>query len=248
MKYMNHSVFLKIIIACSVLFYSCATQNLFQSKTSKYKGIDSTLVISKQHTHLIKPDDKINISIWNHDDLSVGSIFGIYNSNEVYGKWVLINKDGKTKLPKLGLIHLEGLTTGEAAEKLKTLYATYIKNPIIVIKVLNREVIILGEVLNPGTYLLEKEENTLFEIIGKAGGLNFYGDKKKVKFIRESKEHILDLTKMEDFELNNIIVQSGDLIYIPTKKGKMIDKKSPTLIPFTSIATTLAIIFSLFIN
>ncbi|NNC95627.1 MAG: polysaccharide export protein [Chitinophagales bacterium] len=224
---------------------SCSTQNLFESDRKVTRGSEPKLH-HKSHVHLLQPDDKISVSIWNHDDLSIGSVFGIYNSNEVYGKWVLINENGEANLPKIGSVQLAGLTSDEASAKLKSLYAVFIKDPVIVVKVLNRKVTVLGEVKTPGSYLLEKEDHTLIEAIGLAGGMDFYADKKKVKFIRDGQEFILDLTSMEDFETNNIVLQTGDIIYVPTRKGKVIDKKAPTLIPIASVATTLVVIISLF--
>ena len=236
-----------IIISIVCLFSSCATQNLFhRENTSSYASLDS-LALQGSAQHTIRPDDKISVSIWNHDDLSIGSIFGIYNSNEVYGKWVLVDQAGYISLPKIGRVNVNGMTVTACEAKLRTAYAEYIREPIIVVKVLNREVTVLGEVKSPGVFLLEKEKNTLFETIGRAGGLDFYANKKEVKFIRNEKEYLLDLTKMEDFEQNNLVLQSGDIIYVPTRKGKTLDKKAPTLLPIASILTTVVVILT-FIN
>jgi polysaccharide export outer membrane protein len=231
------------VLFIAVLLQSCATQNLFTSGPEEQYKIDA-LLISKTESRL-KPDDKISVSIWGHDNLSVGSVFGIYSSNEVYGKWVLINQKGEAVLPRIGAVCLAGLTKEEAVTTLKELYGKFIIDPIIVVKILNREVTVLGEIVTPGNYLLEKDRNTLFEVIGRAGGLNFYANKKKIKLIRYNHEFHFDLTKMDEFALNNINLQSGDIIYIPSSEGKIIDKKAPTLIPLTSLITTLVLIISI---
>ncbi|MBL4710085.1 MAG: polysaccharide export protein [Flavobacteriales bacterium] len=234
-----------IVFILGLTLQSCATQNLFLPNNDASNSPDYRVLLGKQ-VHNIQPDDKISVSIWNHNDLSVGSVFGIYNSNEVYGKWVLVNQKGEVNLPRIACIQLAGLTTEEAAQILREQYSFYIVDPIVVVKVLNRELTVLGEVFTPGTYLLEKEENTLFEMIGKAGGLGFYADKKHVKLIRDDIEYELDLTEMEDFVQNNITLIANDILYIPTNKGKSIDKKAPTIISFVSIATTIVVILSLF--
>lgn len=240
---LNNTQYTIALFFMSLLLQGCATQDLFESNVNRDKVSEVLLV--PEAIHYLKPDDKISVSIWGHDDLSVGSIFGIYSSNEVYGKWVLINQNGEAVLPKLGSVCLYGLTTEGAASILRELYGEFIVKPIIVVKVLNREVTILGEVGTPGNYLLEKESNSLIEIIGRAGGMNFYSNKKEVKLIRNNVEYYFDLTKMEDFSLNNINLQSGDVLYIPSRKGKMIDKKAPTLIPFTSVITTIGLMISI---
>lgn len=164
----------------------------------------------------------------------------------MYGKWVLINNEGEGVFPKIGTVDIGGLNTDEAAEKLATYYSKYIVDPVIVVKVLNREVSVLGEVFKPGTFLMEKEEVTLFEVLAQAGGTDFYADKKHVKFVRNEKAYMMDLTRMDEFTMNNIILQPRDIIYVPTRKGKIWDKKMPILIPITSVITTLYIISSIF--
>ena len=73
----------KILIVISILLlYSCKTVNLFEGEQnhSAFKHIDHN------YQHVLAPDDKISISVWNHDDLSIGSSFSIYNTNESFGK------------------------------------------------------------------------------------------------------------------------------------------------------------------
>ncbi len=204
--------------------------------------------LSSEVKHILKYDDKLSISIWNHDELSMGSIFGIYNSNEVYGKWQTIDYEGKVKLPKIGQVHLGGLSIQEAEDLLAKELSEYILDPIVVVKVLNREITILGEVKEPGNFNLDKEHNTLTEMIGKSGGFNFYADTKKVKIVRgeanEKKEYLVDFTRLDPIQATQILLQPGDVIYIPSQKSKNIVQKSPTLIPFTSAITTLIVVLS----
>lgn len=234
-----------MLLMITIGFSSCGNSNLFQSETPSASGRELQELFKEQE-QVIATDDKISVSIWNHDDLSVGSVFGIYNSNEVYGKWVLVDSEGFVTLPKIGKVKIGGLTTVEAAEKLKNPYSKFIIDPVIVVKVLNREVTVLGEVATPGNYLLEKEKNSLFELLGRAGGLNYYGNTKEVKLIRDDKEYDLNLTDMGEFVQNNIMLRKGDIVYVPTKKGKNLDKKAPTIISIASVATTLVVVVTLF--
>jgi polysaccharide export outer membrane protein len=230
-----------------VLLSSCATQNLFQGQRNVKK--DSTYVKAELGgEHIIKKDDKITLSIWNHDDLSVGSLYGIYNSNEVYGKWVIVDVEGCVRLPQVGKVKLAGLTILEAENLLVGLYAKYIVSPVVVVKVINIEVTVLGEVKNPANYVLDKENNTLAEVIGKAGGLDFYANKKCIQVVRGSGKNtqqiIIDMTSMENYQLMNLRLESGDVVYVPTRKGKMIDKKAPIIIPFVSLVTAMVVLLN----
>ena len=133
---------------------------------------------TSEQTYILKTGDKLSISVWNHDDLSVGSIFSNYNSNEVYGKWLLVNSDGDVTLPQIGKVHLLDLTIEEAEKKLANIYVKLIVEPLVVVKVLNKEITILGEVNRPGKVLLEKDIMSLHEVLGHVGGLGDFADSK----------------------------------------------------------------------
>jgi len=246
MNKLTKSLMSFIVVFCGMLLSSCQTHNLFEPQSKEDKREASTIKIKEATLHLLKTDDKVNISIWNHDDMSIGSLFGIYNSNEVYNKWVLIDENGYATFPKIGQICLKNLTLDQATIRLKKAYSVYVKNPIIVLKLLNKQVTILGQVLKPGTYTIEKETSTLFEMLGQSGMFDTYANLKEVKFVRENTNYILDLTNMEDYERNNVVLQDGDIIFIPVRKGKTLDIKTPLLIPISSVITTIFVLSSLF--
>jgi len=234
----NRPFFLILLV---VLSTSCSYQNIFENR--QQNDLKDLITKDSTYQHIITVDDKLSVSVWNHDNMSIGSLFGIYSSNQVYGKWVLVDAAGYIMVPKIGRVRLGGLTCLEAADTLAALYSKILVDPNLVVKVLNRDVTILGEVRTPGKYILEKEGNTLTEIIGNAQGFEFYADKKKIQLIRNNKSYRIDFTKLMD---NNyqILVQAGDVINVPTRRGKSIDKKAPTLIPFASALTALAVIIS----
>lgn len=229
------------ILLFSLFLCSCSSVNLFQSDATKDNNFR---VLTQQYQHILAPDDKISISVWNHDDLSVGSSFSIYNTHESFGKWILIEKNNTATIPYIGIDTLGGLTLKQAEERIAKKLSKNLQKPIVEIKVLNREITVLGEVKSPGNYIIEKELNTLIEAIGKAEGINYYGNSKEIKIIRNNKSYVVDLTDMDDFEKNNIYLQAKDIVYIPSKKGKKIDLKAPVIIPFASLITALGIIFS----
>lgn len=244
--------FLKIItvLIWIGLLSSCSVQNLQTSNKNPLKTLNEAL-IDNDYQYKIKKDDKLTVSIWNHDDLSVGSSFGIYNSNEVYGKWIMVDAQGNINLPQIGQVQIEGLTISQAKDTLTLLFAKHILDPILVVKVLNLEISVIGEVKNPASYLVDKNRNNLLDIISKAGGFDFYANKKNISILRnhdngQIKTFHVDLTKLDASLASKILLKPGDVVYVPTRKGKMLDKKSSSVVPFTSIVTALAIIFKLF--
>jgi len=85
---------------------------------------------------------------------------------------------------------------------------------IIINKDLENYLYILGEVVNPGMYYLEKQPISIVEALSLAGGLNSWASFNKVIVKREGQEIELDLsdpTRVVDFK-----VEPGDLIFVPT--------------------------------
>jgi polysaccharide biosynthesis/export protein len=245
-----------IIASCLLMFlFSCKTQHiLMQSKKEqRIQSVnpDSVFLSNVSYEYKVRRDDKLNISVWNNDDISVGSVFGIYNSSEGYGKWLMVDKNGEIALPELGSLKVEGLTVLQLKEILRKQISRTILNPIIDVKVLNKEVTVLGEVKNPGKHLLEKEDYTLLEVLGMSGDFDTYANKRKIQVIRtiDNKPNsiTIDLGRMKDYSLSNIRIQPGDVVYVPSKNGKEWDKRAgATIIPAASAITTVILLLKLF--
>ena len=235
-----------------ILFSSCKTQRLFEEERDAPSSSDSIfLKVTSGNQYIIRKDDKLNLSIWNNDDISVGSIFGIYNSDAGYGKWLLVDANGEISIPKLGNIKVRGLTVIQAKDLITKKLSEYIKNPILDIKVLNKEVTVLGEVKTPGKVHLEKENYTLTDVIGMVGDFDLYGNRAKVQVVRvidDTPRSInLDLTKMNLYARNNIQILPGDLVYVVSRKSKEWDKRAgSTIIPAASAVTAILLILKTF--
>lgn len=72
---MKPKVTLILMVMIAIAFCSCSTQNLFH-KSSIQKDA-STFKNNPDYQYTIRKDDKISLSIWDHDDMSIGSVFGI---------------------------------------------------------------------------------------------------------------------------------------------------------------------------
>lgn len=219
--------------------------NIF-GKATKLDAL-SEEINDNNYQHIIQPDDKLSLSIWNHNDVSIGSTFSIYNANESFGKWLLVHQDSLITLPQLGLVKVGGLTCNEATDLLVKLYSKKLKNPIIAVKIMNKKVTVLGEVNQPGVYILEKEQTRVAEILGEAQGLTYYANKSRIQLIRNNKAYLLDFTAKNALEYN-VLLHSGDVINILSKNEKRLDKKAPTIIPFASLVSSIAILYSVLRN
>lgn len=231
---------------------SCKTYNLFSEKNAllKPRSIDSAFLYNPDYQHVIRKDDKINISVWGQEEMSVGSVYGIYNSNEVYGKWLLVDAEGRVSLPRIGALRVEGLTVPQLKDTIRNRASVWIQQPIVDVKVMNKEITLLGEFRNPAVIQVDKDQNPLLEMAARAGGFDYYADLKKIKVLRQDGPHVqvanIDLTDARDPAQFNIQLLPGDVVIAPSKKHKDFDKRISTIIPFASTATAAAILMGAF--
>ena len=199
---------------------------------------------------VLKTGDKITMSIWNHNDLSIGSVNSVYTSNESTGKWLQLDDEGKVNLPKIGRTKLMGLTVKEANYFLEQQYDAILKNPIINIRVLNHFVTVLGEVNNPGRYRLDNEMVSLVEILGEAKGLTAYSKNESIELVRiinrQSIKLTVNLTELVSLPNKNIVLQPDDIIHVGATKAKSNDRNLGKVSLITSIVTGVAVIISVF--
>jgi polysaccharide export outer membrane protein len=226
------------------LLGSC-TQNLFVTK--KALPPPAALAVGADYQYRLRKDDKISISVWEHDELSMGSVYSLYSVSENEGKWVLVDASGNLNVPKIGRYRVEGLTVPEAEAQLEKVMSKWVVNPQITLKVLNLQTTVLGEVNAPGNQHLDKERNTLVEVLGKAGDFGIYADKRHVKVLRQNpagtRATEVNLMTMSGFERDNLVILPGDVVYVPSKNGKQFDRKAPSILGVASIISTFFIVF-----
>ncbi|MEM7658913.1 MAG: polysaccharide biosynthesis/export family protein [Bacteroidota bacterium] len=242
---------LRLFLLClgGCLLSSCTPQWLFQ-----HQDIPNQAPLPPPlptYEHLIQPDDKINLSVWGHDDLGVGSAFSVYSSSLEQGKYISVDQEGQISLPLIGVVKLSGLTAREANLYLTRLYKKYIQNPIVYLRILSHQVTILGEVNSPGNFFLPKQRSTLIELIGEASGFTNFADKRQIRIIRthqnQEKEEIeVDLTLYETLYDSKLFLQNEDLIYIPERRAKRSSEFIGTnLVPIVGVIGSLALVLSL---
>ncbi|MFT4532803.1 MAG: polysaccharide export outer membrane protein [Saprospiraceae bacterium] len=245
----NYLGFLSMLL----LLVSCKTQNLFIESKEELQDskleIDSTFFHNPDYEYTIRKYDKVNISVWGQDELSVGSVYGIYNSNEVYGKWLMVDARGCIEVPKIGTTRVEGKTVVELKDTLRGVFQRWIKTPIVDVKILNKEITVLGEVKNPGVIKVDTDRNTLLDMIAQTGGFDFYANLECVKILRQEGPDVrvvnIDLTEAGIFLQKNIQLHPGDIVIVPSKSYKEFDKRVSIIIPLTSTVSASAIVLGL---
>lgn len=224
-----------------LLFSSCNKYALYQTNaTQTSKGSPSE--ISEK---TLMPGDKISLSVWGHDELSVGSVHSVYSIPEEAGKWLQIDENGNVNFPQIGKVKLDGMTLLKAEEKLVELYSQFIQKPILNLRLLSNQVTVLGEVRSPGNYFFHTDQVRLVDMIGKANGFTDYAKTTDIKIIRGIETINVDLTKAAN---NEVMVTSKDVIYVAPGRNKSFDRVASKLIPLASLLTALALVYNVSVS
>lgn len=184
----------------------------------------------------LHPDDMLSIIV-SAENPEVTNPFNLpqiqsnYNiSKDQSGiKAYLIDKEGFINYPVLGKVHLAEMSCLQANKKIVDLISTYIKNPIVNIKILNYKISVLGEVNGPGSFTLNSERVTILEALAMAGDLSIFGKRENVLIIREAdgkkSYNRIDLTNSSFMESPFYYLSQNDLIIVEPNKTKMNSSK-----------------------
>lgn len=233
---------------------SCSRYVLFRNSEAPAKTTSSEATSPEQkdttkarYERPLAPDDKLTFSIWDHDEVSIGSVHSIYSLLEENGKWLAIDPLGEVKLPLAGKVRLSGLTVREATLYLEKVYSKFFQNPVINVRVLSNQVTVLGEVKKPGNYIFSSDNIRLVDLLGKSEGFTDFARTSKIKVISgadKPNEKVVDYTNVYSLTGQDAIIHPGDVVYVPPTKGKSSDRFISKLIPIASLISAVVLIFT----
>lgn len=165
----------------------------------------------------------------------------------------LIDVDGNIDYPVLGKVKLLGLTVEEARQLFKKKFedGQLLKDPVIIIRVLNFRVTIAGAVNRPGVYPVSGERVSILEALGLAGDLTIKGRRDNILVVRDfngTKTYSrVDLTSKEVFNSPVYYLTQNDYVYVEPNNSEISgasgDLRVNTIITITSFLLTTALIF-----
>lgn len=140
-----------------------------------------------------------------------------------------IDENGYVDFPKLGKVLLAGKTRTEAIDFLRNEVSKYIVNPGVNINIRNFRVTVLGEVVKPGSFIIENDRISILEALGMAGDLTINGVRKNVLVIREENgqklEHRIDLTNRQSLNSPVYFLKQNDVVYVEPNGAKVQSSK-----------------------
>lgn len=132
-----------------------------------------------------------------------------------------IRADGKLSLPLIGEVTASGKTVPQFQNELIQLYKPQLRNSDVIVTLENSvgQVVVSGAVSKPAKLTFERP-TTVFQAIMEAGGINEFGNLRKVHLIRtvngKQRTQVLDLRPtLAGQATSAFYIRDGDVIYVP---------------------------------
>lgn len=221
-------------LVLAALFTSCSSSRhtlpYFQDLDTQTLSVPVT---PSDYLPKIEPSDELLITISSaHPELSAEYNLMLINpataeesflgTGQMKQATYFVTGEGTIDMPMLGVIHVAGMTTEELAQYLKERISKSIEDPTVIVRLVDYTVNVAGEVLNPGSYKVNRERFSVLDAITMAGDLTPYGERSQVLLIREENgkrtAHTLDLTSAELLSSPYFYVKQNDYIYITPNK------------------------------
>lgn len=244
------------LFAVIIALTSCGVFNqnimLKTPKDYQFDKLPADSSLSKEYQ--ISPNDIIELQLFANDGFKMIDIISSGSANNAGTNMMLrtgieytLDQSGNVKLPIIGNVLLSGMTLRQAENHLEERYSEYYVKPFVILKAINRRVIIFpGEPGAAKVIGLSNNNTTVMEVLALAGGIGNNGKAQNIKLIRQSGDpanpsiYKLDLSKIDGIAQGNMVVQANDIIYVEPRKRlatQALREVSPILSLITSLAT-----------
>jgi len=216
----------------------------------------------------VQPGDKLSILVGSKDPglayLFNLNIVGRYRPSQSEANLTTnqvasytVDEMGEIDFPVMGKLMIKGMTRREVSDYIKNqlISRSLLKDPVVTVDFLDMTYSVLGEVNNPGRFLMDHDKTTLIDALSRAGDLSIMGRRDNVLVMREEngqeKAYRIDLTNLESLYASPVYyLKQGDLVYVEPNEKKARESTAagnaflqPTLwISLASLLTSVAVL------
>jgi len=157
-----------------------------------------------------------------------------------------VTEEGYLEFPLVGKIYVKNHTVEEITSLLTEHLGDYIKEFVVIIKLVNFNITILGEVSSPGLYEIYQTDINLFEAIAMAGDMTDFSIRDDVTVIRKTKDgskvRQVDMSKRSFLSSEYYYLQPDDIVYVKPIKMKQF---AFTTFPYGMLFGTISFIIAM---
>ncbi len=157
-----------------------------------------------------------------------------------------ISEEGYLEFPLVGKLFVKNLTLEEITNLLTEHLDNFIKEFVVIVKLVNFNITILGEVRSPGLYNIYQTDINLFEAIAMAGDMTDYSIRDNVTIIRKTKDgskvRQVDMSSRSFLSSEYLYLQPDDIVYVKPIKMKQF---AFTTFPYGMVMGTISFIIAM---
>lgn len=239
------------IVAFGLMLFACnPAKRLDRDYNYFQKGLDTTIKSLKYKEPTIAAGDNIAIqvvagSLSQQDatlfnlatgsNLSSANLTGPINNTISSGANYLVDKDGNITMPKIGKLKADGFTKQELSNIItkKLIESEFVKDPLVIVRLAQFRVNVLGEVKKPGTVIFKSEKTNILEVLAEAGDLTDFGKRDDVVVMRQEKDkwitYKLNLKNTDFFTSDGFFLKNNDVVYVGANDKKLKQLQYPNL-------------------
>ena len=159
-------------------------------------------------SYKVLPGDVLQVSVWKEPDLQLE---------------LLVRPDGAISFPLAGEISTVGKSVPDLQDELTTRLARFITSPVVTVsvkEVLGNKIYVIGQVNNPGEFVVNPQVDVL-QALSMAGGTTPFADLDDIRILRRinaiqsalsfSYKEVIRGRNLEQ----NVMLKSGDVVVVP---------------------------------
>ncbi|CAB3750134.1 sugar ABC transporter substrate-binding protein [Burkholderia puraquae] len=194
------------------------------ARAARRQDIQSDRLAAPAGPYRIGAGDVLQVTVWDHPELAAAqgaAPQGTPRAADPVAGFV-VDPHGNLSFPFAGDVQVAGLTADAAQARVAAALARVYRNPQVTLRVASfrsQQVYIDGEVRTPGAQPVNDVPMTLYEALGRAGGLSQSADQSRMTLVRDGETYSLDLSRMLRQGTNpaDVVLAPGDLLHVPAR-------------------------------
>lgn len=245
-----------------IAFASCVPQKkmlYLKDPAMLTETLSKNYVNDRTADYKLQPGDNLYIRAINTiDTQSTSSLNGdantrsttSFNEAGIYLTSYTVDEAGFIELPLAGKIEVKNLTLEQAKDKMQTAIDQYMNGTMLIVKLSNFNLTLLGEVTKPGMYKVYQSQINLFEAISMAGNLTNFAKRNEVKIIRQTDDGseivTVDMGQADILSSPYYYLKPNDIIVVdplPIKQWGFTSFPYSTVISIITLGVTLVTLY-----
>lgn len=189
----------------------------------------------------------VNADLTDFFNQGVANSGNIYYDAAIYLNSYSVNDSGFVELPFIGYFYVRDLTIKDAKERIQQKVDEYVINTMVVLKLVNYNISVVGEVNRPGQYKIYQDRISIFEVISLAGDMTTFAKREEVVLVRKtekgSKMYKINLLEDKILESEFFYIMPDDIVYVQPLKGRNF---AFTSFPYGLVISSISLMIALF--